>query len=668
MRDDERFKSREFGPYEILDFLGQGGIGEAYVARTKQGEHANQRVCLKIMGREFQASTGSRRREAIDSLRHEARVVSQLEHPNIARLLDSGAVNDVWFLVFELIEGASLGEVLSLQEPEQGLAPQHVRRIGLEVAAALQCAHEHDVLHRDIKPNNILVGTDGAVKLVDFGLAKANARGASDFTVGVGTPRYWAPEQIREEALTPATDIYALGVVLYELLTTAHPFQDDDASEFRKNILRGIPQHDLRALGVPDDLAEIVHGCLKADSWQRFQSAAALQTALRSGAKASGFEFDMGEIASAARELSAETRAMAADSNLRAESGHGAETVHADVHRRTTRYETPQELADEMREGIPGTISSHVRDEVMDDLSRMARQARDRRHSHTARRRDGPSAEGAPLNEQPTVHGRRRDATVLEGPEHLSRSEPAEETLPTPARRRSRRTVQGFSQLRTSADAAAATASRSTPPEASATIEAGEQRAPTEELGVKHRGRRLAIVLGLVATAIAAGILVQTTNGSSTASRRSAAAASRSTTPGRRPPEAVATTIAARTEAPTPLPVPVENPPVPPAAATAPAVPTIAPTEPPIATVPRPSTRASRETRPSVKVTIGLIPYGEVFIDGKAAGRAPVTMSLTTGPHRVVGRNSEFRNQRTVVVTPETHGVVLDLRDGKTLR
>ena len=141
----------DFGDYQVLEELGQGGIGEAYVARPKRGEHAHGLVCLKIMGREFQAAKGSRRRAAIDSLRNEARVVSQLRHPNIARLLDSGAYNDVWFLAFELVEGANLGEILALQEPGAGLPSEYVRRIGIEVASALQCAHEHDVLHRDIK-------------------------------------------------------------------------------------------------------------------------------------------------------------------------------------------------------------------------------------------------------------------------------------------------------------------------------------------------------------------------------------------------------------------------------------------------------------------------------------------------------------------------------------
>ena len=303
MTEGERQQGEIFGDYEVFELLGEGGVGAAYVARAKRGEHAGKLVCLKIMRRSLQAAKARERRDAIRMLRHEARIVAQLDHPNIARLLDSGSYNDVWFLAFELVEGANLGEILVMQGSGAGLAPEHARRIGLEIAAALECAHEHDVLHRDVKPSNILIGTDGQVKLLDLGVAKANAAHASDFTVGVGTPRYRAPEQIREEALTPRTDIYALGLVLYELLTTVHPFDDEDPLQLRKNVLRGEVPSGLRELGVPQNLVAVVECCLQRDPANRFQSARALQNALKAGAKPSGFAFEMGELASAARDV-----------------------------------------------------------------------------------------------------------------------------------------------------------------------------------------------------------------------------------------------------------------------------------------------------------------------------------------------------------------------------
>ena len=660
MRDGDHHES-EFGDYVLLDILGQGGTGVAWRARARRGKHADSLVCLKIMGREFQAATGNRRREAIDSLRHEARVVSQLRHPNIARLLDSGAFNDVWFLAFELVEGATLGEVLTVQPLGDGLAPQHARRIGLEVAAALQCAHEHDVLHRDIKPNNILVGIDGQVKLVDFGLAKANARHAADFTVGVGTPRYRAPEQIREEPLGPATDIYALGLVLYELLATVHPFHDDDPVEFRKNVLRGVPQYDLRKLGVPEDLAAIIEGCLRSDPSQRFQSAAALQTALRSGAKASGFEYDMGEIASAARDVAAESRVVASGASVHEESGHQGETVIANVHSRTTRFETPQELADEVRDAMPGSMSSHMRDQVNDDLSVMARQARDRRHSHTARRRDAATAEATVLDDAPTISRREREATVLEVGEPRTAMDGTPVSLPTPPRR-TRKTIRGFSQP-------GSTELKSDPPPAPAEADSESQpRADTINIAPRKRRGRSTLALAIVGGLAAAVFAIVPTR--STPKRTS-----------RPPTQATVQRSAATAEPSKPEPAMAATPPDPMATSPQPPAETAQPASAPqvspapqasVDAAPRRLAKASVASKaldakgPLVQVTIGLIPYGNVSIDGKRAGSAPVDVKLAPGPHHVVGRNPEFRLERTVVVTPDVHGVVLDLlRDGK---
>jgi serine/threonine protein kinase len=667
MGDGERHKSSVFGDYDLFETLGQGGIGEAYVARSRRGEHADTFVCLKIMGREFQAASGARRREAIDSLRHEARVVSQLHHPNIARLLDSGAYNDVWFLAFELIEGATLGEVLAMQPLGRGMAPNHARRIGLEVAAALQCAHDHDVLHRDIKPNNILVGMDGQVKLVDFGLAKANARNAADFTVGVGTPRYWAPEQIREEALGPSTDIYALGVVLYELLATVHPFHDNDPAEFRKNVLRGVPQHNLREFGVPDDLAAIVERCLHTDPGQRFESAAALQTALRCGAKASGFEYDIGEIASAARELSAETRVIASDESLRYESGHKGATVIADVHRRETLFETPQALADEIREAIPGSMSNHVRDQVMEDLSLLAKQARERRHSHTARRRDSSTTEEPSTLGAQAVTPRQRGATVLEvqepattvygSPEPPTASYGTAEPLPTPARRRSRKTIRGFSQP-------GSTELKSDPPPPSTPPSETPARAAT--IAVTSRRRVGWSAVALVGTCLAVAAVFALAPSHPT-SKRTAHAPSQTERAQTSPPPV----LERHEPAPTPM-QPVEQPSAPPPAELPAApLPTAAAIHVATDGAAHPTTKRAATAKPAepkgplVQVTVGLIPYGNVSIDGKRAGVAPVIAKLALGPHLIVGRNPEFRDERTVVVTPDVHTVVLDLRDGK---
>jgi serine/threonine-protein kinase len=187
------------GDYELMYELGRGAIGETFAAQVIAGPRNGQLVCLKVLAQEFRGARSAERDAAVRYLRHEARVVSQLDHPNIARLLDSGVSGDVWYIAFELVDGANLSEVLA----HGALGAHHVMHLGLELSKALACAHERDVLHRDIKPSNILISTAGEVKLVDFGLAKVNAGAASQFSQHVGTPRYFAPEQIRGDRSRP---------------------------------------------------------------------------------------------------------------------------------------------------------------------------------------------------------------------------------------------------------------------------------------------------------------------------------------------------------------------------------------------------------------------------------------------------------------------------------
>ena len=282
------------GDYELLYELGRGAVGETFAARALAGSRNGRLVCLKVLAQEFRGIRSAKRDVAIRYLQHEARVVSQLEHPNIAKLLDSGTAGDVWYLVFELVEGANLTDVLA----EGMLGAYHVMHLGLELSKALACAHERDVLHRDIKPSNILISSGGEVKLVDFGLAKLNAAAASQFSQHVGTPRYFAPEQLRGEALTPATDIYSAGLVLFELLTRSHPFDSPDIDVFRENVLRGLPQRSLRGRNFPADLVAIVETCIQLDSAKRFANGTALANALRAAIDqcSSAGDADLGDL------------------------------------------------------------------------------------------------------------------------------------------------------------------------------------------------------------------------------------------------------------------------------------------------------------------------------------------------------------------------------------
>ena len=208
------------GAYVLETPLGQGGMGAVWRARRADGRFAGQ-VAIKLLHLSLISRDGMRRFE------REGQVLARLSHPNIARLLDAGVTEGGQpYLVLELVEGARIDH----HSDAQRLRVDQRVALFRAVLEAVAHAHRHLVIHRDIKPSNILVGTDGAVKLLDFGIAKLLQRDddapLTDLTGGLRgglTPDYAAPEQLRAEAVTTATDVYALGVLLYQLLTGQHP-------------------------------------------------------------------------------------------------------------------------------------------------------------------------------------------------------------------------------------------------------------------------------------------------------------------------------------------------------------------------------------------------------------------------------------------------------------
>ena len=215
----ESFPGRRIGPYRILREIGQGGMGTVYLAERADGQY-RKRVAIKLVSAHLGAEDILRR------FRNERQVEAALDHPNIARLLDGGATEDGRpYLVMEYVEGVRIdawcdSRKLSVRD-----------RIGLfrQLCAAVQYAHEKQVIHRDIKPSNVLVTPEGAPKLLDFGIAKVlnpELSESTEMTLGPGlmTPEYASPEQVRGEPVGPASDIYALGVLLYRLLTGQPPY------------------------------------------------------------------------------------------------------------------------------------------------------------------------------------------------------------------------------------------------------------------------------------------------------------------------------------------------------------------------------------------------------------------------------------------------------------
>uniref|UniRef100_UPI001EF6EE82 serine/threonine-protein kinase n=1 Tax=Frankia sp. CIT1 TaxID=2880974 RepID=UPI001EF6EE82 len=193
--------------YDLGTTLGAGAFGLVLAGRHRQ---LNRPVAIKILAA---GTTG-----AAAGNRAEAQLLAALDHPHVVRVYDYVETDDLHLIVMELLGGGTLTRRRTALPPEDACA------VGLAVAAALSYAHSHGVLHRDIKTDNILFDTGGLLKVTDFGIAKIVEGSAATASAIIGTPKYMAPEQITGGRLSPATDLYALGILLYELLTGTPPF------------------------------------------------------------------------------------------------------------------------------------------------------------------------------------------------------------------------------------------------------------------------------------------------------------------------------------------------------------------------------------------------------------------------------------------------------------
>jgi serine/threonine-protein kinase len=217
---------KQIGAYVLVEELGRGGMGAVYLAQRADAEF-HKLVAVKLI------KPGLDTDEVVTRFRNERQILANLEHPHIARLLDGGATADSSpFLVMEYVEGLPLTRYAQ----ERNLSLDERLKLFLQICSGVQYAHRNLVVHRDLKPTNILVTADGVVKLLDFGIAKLLLAGSSTTTWQTGvqfnvmTPEYASPEQARGEAVTTSTDVYSLGVVLYELLTGDRPYSFSEQS------------------------------------------------------------------------------------------------------------------------------------------------------------------------------------------------------------------------------------------------------------------------------------------------------------------------------------------------------------------------------------------------------------------------------------------------------
>jgi eukaryotic-like serine/threonine-protein kinase len=270
------------GHYRLVQLLGRGGMGEVYLAEDTR---LHRQVAVKVLARELGDDPDRRQR-----FEREARAVAALNHPNIVTIHSVEDSGRQIFLTLELVEGQTLGTHI----PERGLPLDRLLAYAIPLTDAVGAAHQRGITHRDLKPANVMVTTDGRVKVLDFGLAKVKEAAPSPETMLpptmeltgegriLGTAAYMSPEQAEGKPVDARSDVFSLGVMLYEMATGERPFKGETQVALISSIIKDTPSSvtDLKR-DLPRELSRIVHRCLKKDPEDRYQTAKDLRNDLR---------------------------------------------------------------------------------------------------------------------------------------------------------------------------------------------------------------------------------------------------------------------------------------------------------------------------------------------------------------------------------------------------
>ncbi|MEJ7846880.1 MAG: protein kinase [Pyrinomonadaceae bacterium] len=271
------YVGREFGTYKIEKAIGAGGMGEVYLAHD---EKLKRKVALKILPAEFIADA-----ERIRRFEREARMISALNHPYIVTIHDVGSADGINYIATEFVEGETVRELIN-----RGAGVKQTLSIVSQTCEALEAAHKAGIIHRDIKPENIMLRPDGFVKVLDFGLAKLNEhaeihQSLTNYTmkgVIIGTPVYMSPQQVSDEKVDHRTDLWSVGVVLYEMLTGKNPFKGDSRQATFQKILSEQPPLVSQLDGkLPIELDAILSKALEKDTDVSYQTALDLRADLK---------------------------------------------------------------------------------------------------------------------------------------------------------------------------------------------------------------------------------------------------------------------------------------------------------------------------------------------------------------------------------------------------
>jgi serine/threonine-protein kinase len=261
------------GRYRVLSRLGAGGMADVWLA---EDTHLQRRVALKVLHRRFIQD-----REFVERFRREAEHAAGLQHPNVVAVYDRGELDGTYYIAMQYVEGPTLKQLI-----DRGLTPQQAVPLVRQVLEAARFAHRNGIVHRDLKPQNVIVDADGKAVVTDFGIARAGVSEITQTGSVMGTPHYLSPEQAQGQGVTPVSDLYSIGVILYEALTGSVPFEGESAVAVA---MKQVSQAPLRPSSlnpvVSPALDGVVMRALEKDPGQRFQSAdafiAALDAAMR---------------------------------------------------------------------------------------------------------------------------------------------------------------------------------------------------------------------------------------------------------------------------------------------------------------------------------------------------------------------------------------------------
>ena len=264
------------GRYQVIEELGKGGMGRVYkVLDTK----INEKIALKLIKPEVASD-----RETIERFSNELKLARKIRHKNVCGMFDIGEAEGAHFITMEYVSGGDLKTMIRMST---GLTIGTVLSVGKQVCQGLAEAHNLGVVHRDLKPQNIIIDRGGNAKIMDFGIARSiREKGITDAGIMIGTPEYMSPEQTEAKDVDQRSDIYSLGIILYEMATGRVPFEGETALSVAIKHKTETPK-DPKSLNphIPDDLNRLILKCLEKDKAARYQTAAEVEAELGKIAK-----------------------------------------------------------------------------------------------------------------------------------------------------------------------------------------------------------------------------------------------------------------------------------------------------------------------------------------------------------------------------------------------